>query len=92
VLLLTTDRSARKALIARLATLEHENADEIAGEIYERRRRFEREWLANRPGIPGTWYVLLGPRLQLSFEPGDLATGGRDLVIIEPEQKLEPLQ
>jgi hypothetical protein len=91
VLLLTTDARARKALLQRLAQLENENADAIAGEIFEARKRFERDWLANRPDLPGGWYVVLGPRLHLWFDPTDLATGGRELVTAEWNDKLEPL-
>lgn len=84
VLLVTSDTRARRLLIDRLAKLENQNADEIAGEIYEARRRFDREWMSKRPLIPPTWYALLGPRLELGFDPVDLATGGRDLVTNEP--------
>jgi hypothetical protein len=87
VLLVTTDSKARKRLTARLAQLQNQNADEIAGEIFEARRQFDREWSSQRPLIPATWYVLIGPRLQPSFDPVALATGGRDLVtnaLVEP--------
>jgi hypothetical protein len=92
VLLVTTDKSARNALIKRLAALENQNADAIAGEIYEARRSFEREWLRDRPQIPANWYVMLGRRLSLEFDPVELATGGRDVVVIQPDEKLEPLE
>ena len=90
VLLLTTDETARKALLARLATLENENAEAIAGEIYESRHHFEIAWKRDRPGVPPTWYVLLGPRLVPGFDLGDLATGGHDLVEPLPQDR-EPL-
>jgi hypothetical protein len=92
VLLVTTDSRARSRLIARLAQLQNRNADEIAGEIYEARRQFEREWASKRPLIPATWYVLVGPRLQRGFDPVDLATGGRDLVSNAPAPISEPIQ
>ena len=91
VLLVTTDKRARRQLLDRLAKLENENADEIASEIFEARQRFEKEWLSTRPDVPGGWYVILGPRLQLWFDPIDLATGGRELVTPEANDKLEPL-
>jgi hypothetical protein len=92
VLLVTTDKTARKALIRRLALLENQNADAIAGEIYEARHKFEREWQSERPTIPAGWYILLGRRPGGAFDPVDLATGGHDLVVIQPEEKLEPLE
>jgi hypothetical protein len=91
VLLVTSDAKARKILIERLAKLEEKNADAVAGEIFEARRKFDREWTANRPLIPPTWYVLIGPRLRPGFDPVDLATGGRDLVTNEPAVPDEPI-
>lgn len=91
VLLMTSDAKARKILIDRLAQLENQNADEIAGEIFEARRRFDRAWASARPTIPAIWYVLLGPRLEPGFDPVDLATGGRDLVTNEPPTT-EPIE
>jgi hypothetical protein len=91
VLLVTSDTKARKLLIDRLAKLQNQNADDIAREIYESRREFEREWLSRRPLVPPTAYVLIGPRLQPGFAPVDLATGGRDLVTNAAETPVEPI-
>jgi hypothetical protein len=92
MLLLTTDLEARKHMIARLAELEKTNADAIAGEIYEASKRFHSEWQAVRPVLPVTWYILLGPRLARSFDMVDLATGGRDVLTVEPIEELEPVE
>lgn len=92
VILLTSETAGRKALIKRLAELENQDADEIAGELYVARQRFGEEWLANRPAIPPTWYVLLGPQLEMSFDMTSLATGGHDLVEFEEPEELEPLE
>ncbi len=92
VLLLTTETKAREALIKRLADLEKQDADELAGELYEARRAFNRDWTRDRPMVPPTMYILLGPRLQPGFDMASLATGGRDLITAETVEKLEPLQ
>jgi hypothetical protein len=91
MLLVTGDAAARQRLIERLATLEHDNADEIAAEIFEERHRFESAWKHDRPAIPATMYILLGPDIAPRFDMTDLATGGRDLVGSEPVERLEPL-
>ncbi len=91
ILLVTTDIKARKLLIERLAKIQDQNADAIATEIFVARQLFDREWKKNRPVIPATWYVLLGPQPELAFDPVELATGGRDLVTNEPVEPLEPL-
>jgi hypothetical protein len=90
MILVTNEIRARQALIRRLAEIEHEDANELAGELFEARHRFGVEWLNNRPYIPANWYVLLGPRVQPGFDMADLATGGHDLVV-PPIEKLEPI-
>ncbi len=92
VLLTTPETAARKALIERLAKLQDQNADAIAVEIYEARRSFQRQWQQERPEIPATWFVLLGPRPQMGFAMGDLATGGRDLVTSSMVEPVEPVE
>ena len=91
MLLVTSDERAKRRLIDRLATLEHDNADEIAAELYEERHRFEAAWKHDRPAIPASMYILLGPHIAPRFDMTDLATGGRDLVGSEPIERLEPL-
>lgn len=92
MLLITTDDAARKRLIDRLATLENDNADELAAEIYEERHRFVDAWKHDRPALPSSMYILLGPDIRPRFDMTDLATGGHDLVGSEPIERLEPLE
>ena len=91
IITITTDEKARKQLIERLAKLEQSDADELAAELYEQRHKFDAAWHRDRPTIPATMYVLLGPRLTPGFDMGDLATGGANLVGSEEFEKLEPL-
>ena len=91
ILLITDDEKARKALLARLAKLQETGSDELAAEIVDMRKRFETRWKQDRPTLPPTWYVLLGPRVAPGFDLADLATGGRDLVGTEAPEVLEPL-
>jgi len=91
LILVTTETRARRALLDRLASIEKQDVDAIASELYEARRDFEMKWRASRPGIPATWFVLLGPRSR-GFDMGDLATGGRELITLEPAHPLEPLE
>jgi hypothetical protein len=92
MLLVTNDMQARQRLIDKLAELEHTDADEIAAETAEERRKFDEAWHRDRPGIGRSMYVLLGPQLAPGFDMGDLATGGADIVGSEPVEHLEPLQ
>jgi hypothetical protein len=92
LILTTEDLSARKMLLERLAELEEENADAIAGELLEARNKFESVWKAERPAVPATWYVLLGPRLAPGFDMTTLATGGHDLVTSAGPEKLAPVE
>lgn len=80
MLLVTNDDKARARLLAKLADLENSGASELASELLEARRSFESAWLANRPAVPASMYVLIGPRLTSEFDLADLATGGRELV------------
>ncbi|HEY5928414.1 MAG TPA: hypothetical protein VIV11_42300 [Kofleriaceae bacterium] len=91
VLLVTSDRSARAALLQKLAELENKNAAELAAELAEDRHRFEDAWDRDRPFVSRTMYVLLGPRSAPGFDLADIATGGRDLVGSEELERLEPL-
>jgi hypothetical protein len=90
MLLITHDAKARARLVEKLAELEHANADAIAGEVLELRRRFESDWDRDRPAVPQTMYILLGPPLPKRFDMGDLATGGRDLAGAQLPERLEP--
>jgi len=90
LLLVTNDAAARQALIAKLAELENANADAIAAELFETRRQFDSVWKRERPLLPATWFILLGARPRRDFDMTSLATGGRDLVVTESIEKLEP--
>jgi len=92
MLLITHDAKARARIVEKLAALEHANADAIAGEVMEMRRRFEADWNRDRPAVPATMYVLIGAALPRAFDPADLATGGRDLVGTALPERLEPPQ
>jgi hypothetical protein len=91
MLLVTEDASVRERLLAKLADLENTSASELAADLLDARRRFEAEWLAARPAVPLTMYVLIGRPLRPGFDLADLATGGRDLVGVQPEERIEPL-
>jgi hypothetical protein len=91
MLLVTDDATARARLLAKLADLENDAADELAGELLEARRRFEAAWHTTRPAVPAAMYLLLGPPLSPGFDLGQLATGGRELVGAQPIERLEPL-
>ncbi len=83
MLLITADASARQRILDKLAQLSNERADTLAAELLEARRRFEAAWHRDRPAVPLTMYLLLGPRRPPGFDPRDLATGGRDLIVID---------
>ena len=91
MLLVTDDASARQRLLAKLAELERTSANQLASELLEARHRFDAAWLADRPAVPPSIYVLIGRPLSPGFDLADLATGGRDLVGTEPIERAEPL-
>ncbi len=92
MILLTPDPDSRKGLIDKLSKLVDSDRDELAAELFEQQRLFDAAWERDRPTIPATMYVLLGPRLQPSaFDPGDLATGGRELIGTSEPERLEPV-
>jgi hypothetical protein len=92
MLLVTSDDSVRARLLGKLADLEHTSANELAGELLLARHRFEAQWLAARPAVPASMYLLIGPPLAPTFDLAGLATGGRDLVGAQPIERLEPLE
>src|SRR5262249_46663638 len=80
LLLITSDASARRRILDKLAELSHADADELAAELLEARRRFEAAWRRDRPAVPASMYLLIGPRPAPGFDLRDFATGGRDPV------------
>ena len=91
LMLITTDTKARAQIIERLAKLTEDAADEIAAEMLEARRTFERTWKDQRPALPPSMFILVGPPPAPGFDLGDLAAGGRDLIGTEGFERLEPL-
>ena len=80
MLLITSDDAARRRILDKLAELSNVGADELAAELLEARRRFEAAWARERPAVPATMYLLIGPRPAPGFDLRELATGGRELV------------
>ncbi|MBA3461970.1 MAG: hypothetical protein H0T46_18565 [Deltaproteobacteria bacterium] len=91
MLLVTNDAAARQRIIDKIAAISNENADEIAGELLEIRRRFESAWLTQRFVLPPSLFLLIGPKLEKGFDPADLATGGVKPLSVEGIERLEPL-
>lgn len=83
MILLAKDERAKQKLIDKLASLESGSADEIRAELDRERRRFEDRWLAERPELPPTLYLLVGPR-PVPHTPAELAID-RDLFGAEPD-------
>ncbi|HEU4735309.1 MAG TPA: hypothetical protein VFT22_45775 [Kofleriaceae bacterium] len=92
MLLVTGDARARERLLAKLADLESGSANELAAELLEARHRFEAAWLAERPAVPASMYVLIGPPVARTFDLASLATGGRDLAGTQPIERTEPIE
>jgi hypothetical protein len=91
MLLVTDDDNVRARLLAKLADLEASSANELAADLLDARRRFEAEWLAARPTVPATMYLLIGPPLARRFDLAELATGGRELIGTQTVERVEPL-
>jgi len=80
MLLITDDEKARAEILAKLAELEKTDSAELAAEILGGRKRFETEWQRERPFMPPSMFVLVGPHTSPGFDMADLATGGRNLI------------
>ena len=91
MLLVTDDDAARARLLTKLADLESSSASELASELLDARKMFQSAWMAARPTIPASMYVLIGAPLSVRFDLGTLATGGRDLVGTQAIERLEPV-
>src|SRR5262249_22860093 len=92
MLLVTNDDKARARLLTKLAELERGSASELASELLDERRAFEAPWLAARPAVPASMYVLIGKPLDVRFDLATLATGGRDLIGTHDIERPEPLE
>ena len=87
---ITTDAQARREILTKLAGLEAStNAGELAAELLERRRRFEEQWKRERPSLPVTMFILIGPRIAPGFDRTELATGGRDVISTDDFEQLD---
>ncbi|MBA3396476.1 MAG: hypothetical protein H0T89_27845 [Deltaproteobacteria bacterium] len=96
LLLITNDHAARQRILDQLAKLSEQSTDAIATELLIARLRFERRWKLERPAVPPSFYILVGPPHGPRFDLGDLATGGGRDRIIDPlgetaEPAFEPL-
>jgi len=88
---ITDDEKALGDLIAKLAELENVDSADVALEVLDARKRFEAQWRHDRPYMPQSLYILIGPTPKPGFDPEDLATGGRDLVGADFVDVLEPV-
>jgi tetratricopeptide (TPR) repeat protein len=77
LLLLSQSHAVRQRLLEDLARLSDQGSDELASEIFDMRRAFERE--SKGRGVNPSMYLSIGPRLQPGFNLTDLATGGSDI-------------
>ena len=91
MLLVTNDDTARARLLAKLADLEASSASELAIELLDARHAFQSAWMAARPTVPASMFVLIGRPLSARFDLGTLATGGRDLVGTQAIERPEPV-
>jgi hypothetical protein len=80
MILITSDVDAQQRMIAKLAAMLDANKDAIASEMYQLRRDLMRDWKRDRFDVPVDFYIIVGPRSPSTFDLGDLATGGRDLI------------
>lgn len=91
LLLITDDAGARNKIIAKLAEISEDVPDELAAELIQARRDFEADWQRERPSLPPTMYLLIGPPLRPGFDLTQLATGGAELIGSEGFERLEPI-
>ena len=91
LLLITDDAGGRDRILAKLAEIADDDADEIAAELLEARKAFEAEARRERPALPLAMYLMIGPRPAPGFDLAELATGGADVIGSEPFERLEPI-
>lgn len=89
LILITDDKAAGEKLVAKLVELTNDEGSEIAAELFEGRRAFEREWLEKRPAVPATYYVLFGAPLGTTFDLAALATG-HEVIGTHTFERLDP--
>ena len=76
MLLVTEDDKARASLVAKLAQLDHADADTLAVELFEAKAEAAAAWKREHPAVPFTMFVLLGARPSPTIDLAELATGG----------------
>jgi hypothetical protein len=89
MILITDDASAKKEMIDKLAALEQRDANSLEAAMDDERKAFQSAWLRDRPELPATMYVLLGPLPHPYIDFSELAAD-RDLIGSEAEP-LEPI-
>lgn len=89
LILYTNDPVVRAKLVKKAAELAGASSAAIDYELTVARRRFQDAWDAERPELPPTSYLLVGPPLPTFFALEDLAVE-RDLIGTDPP--LEPLE
>ncbi|HVV84372.1 MAG TPA: hypothetical protein VHE35_14995 [Kofleriaceae bacterium] len=91
LILYTNDPAQRDKLVKKLASLQGTSSDAIDYELWVAARRFQDAWDRERPELPPSSYILIGPPLPTWFDPADLAVD-RDLIgADEPIEPLEPV-
>ena len=88
LILYTSDPVVRAKLIKKAAELAGASSDAIDYELSVASRRFQDAWDRERPELPPTAYLLVGPPLPTWFSLDDLAVD-RDLLGTDPP--IEPL-
>lgn len=88
LVLYTNDRAERDRLVKKIAALAGEQSDEIDHELDVAAKRFQAAWDHDRPELPPSTYILVGPPIAPWFDPDALAVD-RDL--IGTEEPIEPL-
>ena len=83
LVLITNDRAAKRDMIAKLAELQQRDASSLEAALDDAKKAFEAVWLADRPELPATMYLMVGPRPKPYIDFHALATD-RDLVGSEP--------
>ncbi len=91
MVLLTDDTRAQERLLDKLAKLKQETAADVSIALLDERRAFIDRWRRERPALPPTLYVLVGPRRGQFLAPHDLAVD-RDLIGSDLAEPLEPLR
>ena len=80
----TTNTNHRDRLVKKLAALTNQPSEGIAYELDVERTRFQDAWRRDRPELPATMFVVLGPPLPAAFDLRDLAA--------DPSERVEPIE